>query len=86
MSRFRARVRVMPRPSILDPAGLAVSHALGELGFAGVADVRLGRAVELLLEAATADAARDGALKMCERLLANPVTEDFVLETVEPAT
>ena len=85
MSRFRARVRVMPRPSILDPQGQAVSHALGELGFAGVDDVRVGRAVEVLLEAATADAAREGALKMCERLLANPVTEDYVLEGVEPA-
>jgi len=85
VSRFRARVRVMPRPSILDPQGQAVSHALGELGFAGVDDVRVGRAVEVLLEAATADAAREGALKMCERLLANPVTEDYVLEGVEPA-
>jgi len=85
VSRFRARVRVMPRVSILDPQGQAVSHALGELGFAGVGDVRVGRAVELLLDAGSADAARDGALKMCERLLANPVTEDYVLETVEPA-
>jgi phosphoribosylformylglycinamidine (FGAM) synthase PurS component len=44
----------------------------------------VGRAVEVLLDAASADAARSGALKMCERLLANPVTEDYVLETVEP--
>jgi phosphoribosylformylglycinamidine synthase PurS subunit len=81
--RFRARVRVMPRPSILDPQGQAVAHALGELGFAGVAGVRVGRAVELELDAPSADAARAGALKMCERLLANPVTEDFALDTVE---
>ena len=84
MSRFRARVRVMPRSSILDPQGQAVSHALGELGFDGVGEVRVGRAVELLLDAASADVAREGALKMCERLLANPVTEDYVLEGVEP--
>ena len=82
--RFRARVRVMPRPTILDPQGQAVAHALGELGFSGVAGVRVGRTVELELEAATADAARQGALKMCERLLANPVTEDFALDAVEP--
>ncbi len=85
MTRFRARVRVMPRASILDPQGQAVSHALGELGFRGVADVRVGRTVEVTLDAATADAARDGALAMCQRLLANPVTEDFTLEAVEPA-
>jgi len=82
--RFRARVRVMPRPSILDPQGQAVAHALGELGFTGVAGVRVGRIVELELEAASADAARQGALSMCERLLANPVTEDFALDAVEP--
>jgi phosphoribosylformylglycinamidine synthase len=76
----------MPRTSILDPQGQAVSHALGELGFGGVGEVRVGRAVELLLEAASADVARQGALNMCERLLANPVTEDFVLEAVEPVT
>jgi phosphoribosylformylglycinamidine synthase PurS subunit len=81
--RFRARVRVMPRPSILDPQGQAVAHALGELGFSGVAGVRVGRAMELELDAPSADAARAGALKMCERLLANPVTEDFALDTVE---
>jgi phosphoribosylformylglycinamidine synthase PurS subunit len=83
--RFRARVRVMPRASILDPQGQAVAHALGELGFAGVGAVRIGRTVELELEAASADAARQGALQMCERLLANPVTEDFALDAVEPA-
>ncbi len=82
--KFRARVRVMPRPTILDPQGQAVAHALGELGFTGVAGVRVGRTVELELEAASADAARQGALKMCERLLANPVTEDFALDAVEP--
>jgi phosphoribosylformylglycinamidine synthase len=55
------------------------------LGFGGVGEVRVGRAVELLLDAASADAARADALQMCERLLANPVTEDYVLEGVEPA-
>ncbi len=85
MTRFRARVRVMPRPTILDPQGQAVAHALGELGFTGVAGARVGRAVELELDAATAEAAREGALRMCERLLANLVTEDFALDGVEPA-
>ena len=84
--RFRARVRVMPRASILDPQGQAVAHALGELGFSGVGEVRVGRTVEVELEAPSAEAARQGALRMCERLLANPVTEDFALDAVEAAT
>ena len=81
--RFRARVRVMPRPTILDPQGQAVAHALGELGFAGVTAVRVGRTVELELEAASAEAARQGALKMCERLLANPVIETYRISLAE---
>jgi phosphoribosylformylglycinamidine synthase subunit PurS len=85
VTRYRARVRVMPRATVLDPQGQAVGHALGELGFRGIAAVRIGRAVELTLEAASPDEARAGALAMCERLLANPVTEDYALDTVEPA-
>ncbi len=84
MTKFRARLRVMPRASVLDPQGQAVAHALGELGFAGVAEVRVGRAVELELEAASEETARASAVAMCQRLLANPVTEDFAVDLVEP--
>ncbi len=84
MTRYRARVRVMPRETILDPQGQAVAHALGELGFDGVAGVRVGRTVELELEAASEETARASAVAMCQRLLANPVTEDFAVDLVEP--
>jgi phosphoribosylformylglycinamidine synthase subunit PurS len=83
--RFQVRVRVTPRTGILDPQGRAVAHALGTLGFSGVADARVGRSVELALDAADPAAARDAARRMCERLLANPVTEDFTVDAVEPA-
>jgi phosphoribosylformylglycinamidine synthase len=83
--RFRVRVRVTPRAGILDPQGQAVAHALGALGFAGVADARVGRSIEYALDAADPTAARDAARRMCERLLANPVTEDFTIDAVEPA-
>jgi phosphoribosylformylglycinamidine synthase subunit PurS len=76
---FRVHVRVIPRPGLLDPQGQAVEHALGALGFAGVSDVRIGKAIELRLDAASADEAERTARTMCERLLANPVTEDFVI-------
>jgi phosphoribosylformylglycinamidine synthase subunit PurS len=83
--RFRVRIRIMPRPGILDPQGHAVARALAALGFAGVADARVGRSIEYALEAADPAAARDAARGMCERLLANPVTEDFTIDGVEPA-
>jgi phosphoribosylformylglycinamidine synthase len=73
-------VRVIPRPGLLDPQGQAVEHALGSLGFRGVGSVRVGRAIELQVEAASADAAAADVRRMCEKLLANPVTEDFEIE------
>jgi phosphoribosylformylglycinamidine synthase len=81
--RYRVRVRIMPRQGILDPQGQAVAHALGSLGFAGVAAARVGRTIELALDAAGEPEARESAKRMCERLLANPVTEDFVVDTAE---
>jgi phosphoribosylformylglycinamidine synthase subunit PurS len=83
--RFLVRIRIMPRQGILDPQGQAVAHALDALGFSGVADARVGRSIEYALEAADAASARDAACRMCERLLANPVTEDFTIDAVEPA-
>jgi phosphoribosylformylglycinamidine synthase PurS subunit len=76
---FRVHVRVIPRPGLLDPQGQAVEQALGSLGFAGVSGVRIGRAIEFGLEAASVEAATQSAQAMCEKLLANPVTEDFVV-------
>jgi len=85
VTRFQVRVRVMPRKGILDPQGQAVANALTALGFEGVGEARVGRTIELALEAGDAAAAREAAGRMCERLLANPVTEDFSLDRVEPA-
>lgn len=77
---FRVHVRVIPRPGLLDPQGQAVEHALGSLGFTGTSSVRVGKAIELSIEAASADEARAAARAMCDRLLANPVTEDYAIE------
>lgn len=77
MSRYRVEVRVVPRDGILDPQGNAVAGALGLLGFAGVEDVHVGRLVTLALDAPSEEQARYAAISMCEKLLANPVTEDF---------
>ena len=85
MNDYRIEIRVVPRRGLLDPQGKTVADALHALGFAEVADARVGRHVVLDLRAADADAARRRAAEMCERLLANPVTEDYVVEEVAPA-
>jgi phosphoribosylformylglycinamidine synthase len=79
MASFRVEIRVMPRASLLDPQGQAVSHALHALGFAEVGEVRAGKHLVVRLEAPTRDEATARARSMCERLLANPVTEDYQL-------
>ncbi|HEU5051203.1 MAG TPA: phosphoribosylformylglycinamidine synthase subunit PurS [Gemmatimonadales bacterium] len=77
---YRVHVRVMPRAGLLDPQGQAVEHALGALGFDGARQVRIGKAIELDVDAPSAEEAVGRAREMCDRLLANPVTEDFELE------
>lgn len=86
MKRYRGRIRVMPRSGILDPQGTAVAHALGELGFGAVGDVRVGRTLELQIEGDSEPAVRELLRAMCEKLLANPVTEDFTIDAVEAVT
>lgn len=77
---MKARVTVYPRREILDPQGKAIRNALARVGFAGVEDVRAGKSFEILL--ATADPAAAGAelRRMCEKLLANTVVEDYTVE------
>jgi phosphoribosylformylglycinamidine synthase len=73
----------MPREGLLDPQGQAVEHALGALGFDEAGGVRVGRAIELALTADSRDEAETRARQMCDKLLANPVTEDYQLEVEE---
>jgi len=77
---YRVHVRVVPRAGLLDPQGQAVQHALSALGFREANDVRIGRAIELDVDAKTADDAAARARAMCDKLLANPVTEDYIVE------
>ena len=82
MSQFRVAVHITPRRGILDPQGKAVTDALHTLGFDGVADVHVGRHIVVELSADDRQAAERNAREMCERLLANPVTEDFEIASV----
>lgn len=85
MNRYRVAVHVVPRRGILDPQGKAITEALHTLGFAGVRDARMGKHILLDVEAASEHAAGDAVREMCDRLLANPVTEDFEIAGVSPA-
>jgi phosphoribosylformylglycinamidine synthase PurS subunit len=74
---MKARVLIRPKEGILDPQGQAVERALPALGFEGVSHVRIGRLVELEVE----DSSR--LEEMCERLLANPLIEDYEIVVPE---
>ena len=77
MTRYRIEVRVKPRPGLLDPQGKAVHHSLNSLGWEGVHDVRVGKAIYIDMDAESEAAALEAADAMCRKLLANPVTEDY---------
>jgi phosphoribosylformylglycinamidine synthase subunit PurS len=83
MTRFRLAIHIVPRRGILDPQGKAVADALHSLGFPQVSDVRVGRYLVVETDAESVEAARASAKAMCEKLLANPVTEDFEIAAVE---
>jgi phosphoribosylformylglycinamidine synthase PurS subunit len=82
MSFFRVAIHIVPRRGLLDPQGKAVGDALHALGFSGVREARIGRFIVLEVEATDAMDADGSVREMCERLLANPVTEDFEIEGV----
>jgi phosphoribosylformylglycinamidine synthase len=80
----KVRVLVRLKAGILDVQGAAVKRALAGLGFDDVRGLRVGKLLELDVDAATEAGARARVEEMCRRLLANPVLEDFVVEA-EPA-
>ena len=79
---YLARIHITLRPSILDPQGKAVQHATASLGLTAVTDVRMGKYVEVKIDAASESDARSTAETLCKKLLANPVMEDYALELV----
>lgn len=83
---YKATISIRLRPSILDPQGKTVHHALGNLGYESVERVRMGKLAELWIDASSEDEARAVAEEACDKLLANPVTENYALtlEAVDP--
>ena len=81
--RYHARVEVRLRPGIADPEGATIERALPALGFDGIVAVRAGRCFNVELDASDLDTARSHAAALADRLLANPVIEESLIEVTE---
>jgi phosphoribosylformylglycinamidine synthase len=86
MTSYRYAVNVTPKPGILDPQGRAVEGSLGHLGIEGVSGVRVGRRVELSVEAADQAAARTIVERLAGDLLSNPLIEAYDVELLGEAS
>lgn len=86
MPQFHAEIKIRKRPSILDPQGKASLHALSNLGFDQIDELRIGKLIDITIEANSKAEAEDQARNACEKLLANEVMEDFEISVTEPDT
>jgi len=77
---MKARIVVRLKPGVLDPQGTTIQRALAGLGFPEVRDLRVGKVLELVLDETDPGRARQRLDEMCQRLLANPVIEDYACE------
>ncbi|MFP5298599.1 MAG: phosphoribosylformylglycinamidine synthase subunit PurS [Actinomycetota bacterium] len=80
MSHFSAHVNVMLKEGISDPQGQTIERALPALGYEGVGGIRVGKRIELQVEAGSAEEAHERVEEMCERLLANTVIESYEVD------
>ena len=86
MSRYRYAINVTPKAGILDPQGRAVEGSLGHLGITGVSEVRVGRRVELTVDAVDAASALATADRLASELLSNPLIEAYAVEPLAGAS
>ncbi|HBM89099.1 MAG: phosphoribosylformylglycinamidine synthase subunit PurS [Parvibaculaceae bacterium] len=77
---MKARIKITLKTGVLDPQGKAISHALDQLGFDGIGDVRQGKYIEVDLTETDPAKARAALEDMCERVLANTVIENYAIE------
>jgi phosphoribosylformylglycinamidine synthase subunit PurS len=83
VNAMRVKIFVSLRSGVLDPQGKAIQRSLHALGYGEVQDVRMGKYLELEVEAASREAAESRIREMCDKLLANPVIEDYRFEILE---
>ena len=80
---MKLRVLIRLKPGILDVQGAAVQRALAGLGFSDTRDLRVGKLIDIDVEAASTSAARARVDEMCQKLLANTILEEYTIEAVE---
>lgn len=81
--KYQAKIFVTLRPSVLDPAGVAVQSGLHQLGYDDVEQVRIGKYIELTFISPDESSARQKLDRMCDQMLANPVIENYRFDLVE---
>tara|TARA_Y100000590_G_C15545160_1_gene948608 strand:+ start:508 stop:759 length:252 start_codon:yes stop_codon:yes gene_type:complete len=77
---FLARIYVSPKPTVNDPEGLTILSSLGQLGYQNVISVRSGKYIEVQIDEIHEPTAREKVVEMCDKLLANPVIEEYRFE------
>jgi len=83
MKQYKAKIKITLRKGILDVQGKAVEHALHSIDFKSLTNVRIGKYVELNVEAENSEKARDIVQNASEKLIANPIIEDFEISVFE---
>ena len=79
---FKAEIKITLKKTVADPQGLTIKHAIESFSFTGLSKVRMGKLVNIELEAKDKEEAKAKVRKMCQKLLANPIIEDFSFEVI----
>ncbi|WP_066379287.1 phosphoribosylformylglycinamidine synthase subunit PurS [Anabaena sp. CA = ATCC 33047] len=85
-SKYLAKIFVTLRPSVLDPAGVAVQSGLKQMGYGNVENVRIGKYIELTITSSDGSKARQDMERICDQMLANPVIENYRFDLIEVET
>lgn len=84
MKLYKAIIHIMPHPVLLDPAGKATLQAIHKLGYENVVDTRIGKRIEIQLNAENENQAQEQAQQIAQKLLVNPIIESFQIEIKVP--
>jgi phosphoribosylformylglycinamidine synthase len=85
-TKYLAKIFVTLRPSVLDPAGVAVQSGLQQMGYDNVENVRIGKYIELIITSTEENKARQDMNRICDQMLANPVIENYRFDLIEVET